>query len=167
VTHVSNALGTVNPARDIIEIAHRAGVPVLIDGRRPWRTCDRRTGARLRFSTVSRHKVFGPTGIGALYGRLPLLEAMPPYQGGGDMIESVTFEKTTYNEVPHQVRGRHAQHLGAVGLGARSTTAADRPRVDEPLRARAAEVCDVRASRESTGCASSAPRGRSPASSRS
>ena len=119
VAHVSNALGTVNPVRDIIEIAHRAGVPVVIDGAQAVAHmpvdvqalgCD--------FYAFSGHKVFGPTGIGALYGRLPLLEAMPPYQGGGDMIQSVTFEKTTYNEAPHKFEAGTPNISGAVGLGA-------------------------------------------------
>ncbi len=119
VTHVSNALGTVNPIREIVELAHAHDVPVLVDGAQAAYHlpvdvqalgCD--------FYVVTGHKLYGPTGIGALYGRLDWLEAMPPYQGGGDMIASVTFEKTTYNEVPHKFEAGTPNIAGVVGLHA-------------------------------------------------
>src|SRR5262249_44907290 len=97
VTHVSNALGTVNPVRRIVEIAHSFDVPVLVDGAQavPHMKADVRA-LGCDFYTFSGHKVYGPTGIGVLYGKAALLEKMPPYQGGGDMIMSVSFEKTVY-----------------------------------------------------------------------
>jgi cysteine desulfurase/selenocysteine lyase len=103
VTHVSNALGTVNPVRELIVIAHERGVPVLLDGAQAIAhnrvdvqalDCD--------FYAFSAHKMYGPTGIGILYGKEHLLQSMPPYQGGGDMIRSVTFEKTIFNDLPHK-----------------------------------------------------------------
>lgn len=103
VTHVSNALGTINPVEEIIRLAHKAGAVVLIDGAQSTvhlqidvqkMDCD--------FFTFSIHKVYGPTGCGVLYGKKELLEAMPPYMGGGEMIDQVTFEKTTYNELPYK-----------------------------------------------------------------
>src|SRR5579864_208058 len=101
VTHVSNALGTIVPLRRIIEMAHRWNIPVLVDGAQavPHLAVDVQA-LDCDFYAFSGHKVYGPTGIGVLYGKSALLEAMPPYQGGGDMISSVTFEKTIYNKLP-------------------------------------------------------------------
>src|SRR5881397_3094350 len=103
VTHVSNVLGTINPVREIVEAAHRRNIPVLVDGAQaaPHLRVDVRE-LDCDFYAMSSHKIFGPTGIGVLYGKARLLEAMPPYQGGGDMIRSVTFEKTEYNELPYK-----------------------------------------------------------------
>jgi cysteine desulfurase/selenocysteine lyase len=119
VVHVSNALGTVNPVREIIDLAHRRGVPVLVDGAQavPHLAVDVRD-LGCDFYTFSGHKVYGPTGIGVLYGKAELLEAMPPYQGGGDMIRSVTFEKTLYNTLPHKFEAGTPNIAGTVGLGA-------------------------------------------------
>ena len=119
VGHVSNALGTVNPVGEIIHLAHQKNIPVLVDGAQavPHMAvnvqeldCD--------FYAFSGHKVYGPTGIGALYGKAALLDQMPPYQGGGDMISSVTFEKTVYNKVPHKFEAGTPHMAGAVGLRA-------------------------------------------------
>ncbi|RJS16521.1 cysteine desulfurase CsdA [Corallococcus sp. H22C18031201] len=119
VTHVSNALGTVNPVRELVRRAHAKNIPVLLDGAQAVTHlpvdvqdlgCD--------FYAFSGHKLFGPTGIGVLYGRLDVLEAMPPYQGGGDMILSVTMEKTVYNRVPHRFEAGTPDMAGAVGLAA-------------------------------------------------
>jgi cysteine desulfurase/selenocysteine lyase len=119
VAHVSNALGTVMPVGDIVRMAHAQGVPVLIDGAQavPHLRVDVRE-LDCDFYAFSSHKVFGPTGIGVLYGREDLLEAMPPYQGGGDMIRSVTFEKTIYNELPYKFEAGTPHIAGAIGLGA-------------------------------------------------
>ncbi len=119
VTHVSNALGTVNPVRRIIEMAHRQGIPVLVDGAQaaPHLAIDVQA-LDCDFYVFSGHKVYGPTGIGVLYGKASLLDAMPPYQGGGDMISSVTFEKTTYNTLPFKFEAGTPNIAGAVGLGA-------------------------------------------------
>jgi cysteine desulfurase/selenocysteine lyase len=119
VTHVSNALGTVNPVREIVARAHARGVPVLVDGAQA--TPHLRVDVRdlgCDFYTVSGHKVFGPTGVGLLYGRLEHLEAMPPYQGGGDMIRSVSFEKTTFAAPPARFEAGTPNIGGAVGLAA-------------------------------------------------
>jgi len=119
IPHVSNALGTINPVRRIVEMAHRRDVPVLVDGAQaaPHLPIDvRELGCD--FYAVSGHKMFGPTGIGLLYGRADLLEAMPPYQGGGDMIASVTFEKTTYNRLPHKFEAGTPHIAGVIDLGA-------------------------------------------------
>jgi cysteine desulfurase/selenocysteine lyase len=119
VVHVSNALGTVNPVKEIVRIAHDRGVPVLIDGAQAvahMKVDVRDLGCD--FYVFSGHKLFGPTGIGILYGRKELLDAMPPYQGGGDMIRSVTFEKTTYNESPYRFEAGTPNIAGAIGLGA-------------------------------------------------
>jgi cysteine desulfurase/selenocysteine lyase len=119
VVHVSNSLGTINPITAIVEKAHARGIPVLVDGAQAVAHmpvdvqalgCD--------FYALSGHKLFGPTGIGVLWGRLPLLEKMPPYQGGGDMISSVTFAKTTYNVVPNKFEAGTPNITGSVGLGA-------------------------------------------------
>ena len=119
VGHVSNALGTVNPVRRIVELAHAEGVPVLLDGAQaaPHLSID---VAELGcdFYTVSGHKMFGPSGIVALYAREALLEKMPPYQGGGDMISSVSFDKTTYNRIPFRFEAGTPNIAGTVGLGA-------------------------------------------------
>lgn len=119
VTHISNTLGTINPVRKIIEMAHEKGAVVLIDGAQSIQhmsinvrelDCD--------FFAFSGHKVFGPTGVGVLYGKKELLDQMPPWQGGGDMIEKVTFEKTTYNELPHKFEAGTPNIAGGIGLGA-------------------------------------------------
>ena len=103
VTHVSNALGSINPIKEIIDTAHRRDIPVLIDGAQavPHMKIDVRD-LGCDFYAFSGHKLFGPTGIGVLYGKTNLLDAMPPYQGGGDMISLVTFEKTHYNVLPYK-----------------------------------------------------------------
>jgi cysteine desulfurase/selenocysteine lyase len=119
VTHVSNALGTINPIRRIVEMAHAHGIPVLIDGAQavPHLKVDVQA-LDCDFYSFSGHKVYGPTGIGVLYGKKALLEAMPPYQGGGDMILSVTFEKTTYNRLPYKFEAGTPDIAGVIGLGA-------------------------------------------------
>jgi len=117
--HVSNALGTINPIKQITAMAHARNIPVLVDGAQAaphvridvqQLDCD--------FYAFSGHKIYGPTGIGVLYGKAAVLEAMPPYQGGGDMISSVTFEKTTYNKLPHKFEAGTPDMSGAVGLRA-------------------------------------------------
>src|SRR5437762_4894726 len=102
-TTLFRSLGTVNPVRDIIRLAKRRGIPVLLDGAQavPHLAVDVQE-LDCDFYAFSGHKVYGPTGIGILYGKAALLEAMPPWQGGGDMIASVTFEKTTYNDLPYK-----------------------------------------------------------------
>jgi len=117
--HVSNALGTINPVRQIIEAAHRLNVPVLIDGAQavPHLRVDVQQ-LDCDFYTFSGHKVYGPTGIGVLYGKASLLESMPPYQGGGDMISSVTFEKTLYNTIPYKFEAGTPNIAATMGLGA-------------------------------------------------
>ena len=119
VAHVSNALGTVNPVRQIIRMAHERGIPVLVDGAQavPHLQVDVQD-LDCDFYAFSGHKMYGPTGIGILYGKRRLLEAMPPYQGGGDMISSVTFEKTTYNSLPHKFEAGTPDISGVIGLGA-------------------------------------------------
>jgi cysteine desulfurase/selenocysteine lyase len=119
VAHVSNALGTLLPIRKIVEIAHSRGVPVLVDGAQsvPRLAVDvRELGCD--FYAFSAHKIYGPTGIGVLYGRAELLDEMPPYQGGGDMISSVSFEKTTWNVLPYKFEAGTPDIAGAIGLGA-------------------------------------------------
>ena len=119
VGHVSNALGTINPVRTIIDMAHRVGALALIDGAQAAPHMKIDVGLLdADFYTFSGHKVFGPTGIGVLYGKAKLLEAMPPYQGGGDMIRTVTFEKTTYNEVPYKFEAGTPNIAGGIGMGA-------------------------------------------------
>ena len=119
ITHVSNALGTITPIQRIIALARAAGVPVLVDGAQAIAhvavdvralDCD--------FYAFSGHKIFGPTGIGVLYAKAARLEAMPPYQGGGDMIRSVTFEKTEYNDIQYKFEAGTQNIAGAIGLGA-------------------------------------------------
>jgi cysteine desulfurase / selenocysteine lyase len=119
MSHVSNALGTVNPVREIIAQAHARGAVVLIDGAQavPHLTVDVQA-LDCDFYVFSSHKMFGPTGVGGLYGRRSLLEAMPPYQGGGDMIASVTFEKTLYNVVPYKFEAGTPNIGGVAGFGA-------------------------------------------------
>jgi cysteine desulfurase/selenocysteine lyase len=119
VGHVSNALGTINPVREMIAAAHEAGAVVLVDGAQavPHLVVDVQALA-CDFYVFSSHKMFGPTGTGILYGRRDLLEAMPPYRGGGDMIASVTFEKTKYNVVPYKFEAGTPNIAGVVGLGA-------------------------------------------------
>jgi cysteine desulfurase / selenocysteine lyase len=119
VNHVSNALGTINEVRTICNLAHKAGAKVLVDGAQwvaHFPTDVREIGCD--FYAFSGHKLFGPTGIGVLWGRRELLEAMPPYMGGGDMIESVTFEKTTYAQLPNKFEAGTPDIAGAIGLGA-------------------------------------------------
>jgi len=119
VVHVSNALGTINPIKQIIEMAHRRGIPVLVDGAQavPHMRVDVQD-LDCDFYAFSGHKLFGPTGIGVLYGKADLLEAMPPYQGGGDMISAVTFEKTHYNTLPYKFEAGTPDIAGVIGLGA-------------------------------------------------
>jgi cysteine desulfurase/selenocysteine lyase len=119
VVHVSNSLGTINPVKEIIDKAHALNVPVLIDGAQaiPHMKVDVQE-LDADFYVFSGHKLFGPTGIGILYGKEDLLNAMPPYQGGGEMIERVTFEKTTYNHLPHKFEAGTPDISGSVGLGA-------------------------------------------------
>jgi cysteine desulfurase/selenocysteine lyase len=118
VSQVSNALGTVLPVRQIIEAAHAEDIPVLIDGAQGIQhgvadmksmDCD--------FYVFSGHKIYGPTGIGVLYGKEKYLDELPPYQGGGDMVDKVTFEKTTYNELPFKFEAGTTNYVGAIGLG--------------------------------------------------
>ncbi len=119
LTHVSNALGTVNPVKRVVDAAHQRKVPVLLDGAQAIQhlpvdvrqiDCD--------FYAFSGHKIYGPTGVGVLYGKSEILEAMPPYQGGGDMISSVTFEKTIYNKLPYKFEAGTPNIAGVIGLGA-------------------------------------------------
>ncbi|MFZ0427057.1 MAG: cysteine desulfurase [Acidobacteriota bacterium] len=119
VVHVSNALGTVNPVEEIIRIAHTAEIPVLVDAAQsvPHLGIDVQA-LDADFVVFSGHKMYGPTGIGVVYGKQEYLESMPPYQGGGDMIASVTFEKTTYNELPYKFEAGTPNIAGAIGLGA-------------------------------------------------
>jgi cysteine desulfurase/selenocysteine lyase len=119
VSHVSNALGTVNPVERIVAASHARGVPVLVDGAQavPHLAVDVQA-IDCDFYAFSGHKVYGPSGIGALYGKRALLERMPPYQGGGDMILSVTFEKTTYNVLPYKFEAGTPNIAGTIGLGA-------------------------------------------------
>ena len=119
VTHVSNVLGTVNPVKEIVAEAHRHGIPVLVDGAQGIQhglvdvtdlDCD--------FYVFSGHKVYGPNGIGVLYGKADMLNELPPYQGGGDMVANVTFEKTTYNVLPFKFEAGTTNFTGAIGLAA-------------------------------------------------
>lgn len=119
ITHVSNTLGTINPIEELIKKAHAVGAKVLIDGAQSIQhfpinvqtlNCD--------FFAFSGHKVFGPTGVGILYGKKEILDSLPPYQGGGDMISKVSFEKTTYNELPHKFEAGTPHIAGGIALGA-------------------------------------------------
>ncbi|MEE2880701.1 MAG: cysteine desulfurase [Chloroflexota bacterium] len=119
IVHQSNALGTINPAKEIVDIAHGHGVPVLLDGAQAIA----HLGVDVRdlgcdFYAFSGHKLYGPTGIGVLYGKESLLEEMPPYQAGGEMIRSVTFEETLYNTLPNKFEAGTPNIAGAIGLGA-------------------------------------------------
>lgn len=118
VAYVSNVLGTVNPVREIISLAHRSGAKVLVDGAQAVQhipvnvqelDCD--------FFVFSGHKIYGPTGVGVLYGKEALLDQMPPWQGGGEMIKEVRFEKTTYNELPFKFEAGTPDFIGIIGLG--------------------------------------------------
>lgn len=118
VSHVSNSLGTINPVKEIIRIAHKFDVPVMVDGAQSIQhskidvqdlDCD--------FFVFSGHKVYGPTGIGVLYGKEKWLDRMPPYQGGGDMIDRVSFSGTTFNELPFKFEAGTTNYIGAIGLG--------------------------------------------------
>ena len=119
LTHVSNALGTVNPVKRVVELAHARGVPVLVDGAQgaPHVAADVQD-LGCDFYAFSGHKIYGPTGIGVLYGKAEHLQAMPPWQGGGDMILSVSFEHTVYNDIPYKFEAGTPNMAGAVGLGA-------------------------------------------------
>jgi cysteine desulfurase/selenocysteine lyase len=119
ITHVSNALGTIVPVKELVRLAHERGVPVLVDGAQavPHLKVDVED-IGCDFYAFSGHKMFGPTGVGVLYGRSELLEAMPPYQGGGDMISLVTFEKTHYNVLPYKFEAGTPHIAGGIGLGA-------------------------------------------------
>ena len=118
IVHTSNTLGTINPIKEVIDIAHDAGIPVMIDGAQAVAhqkidvqelDCD--------FFVFSGHKLFGPTGIGVLYGKTEYLEKLPPYQGGGDMIRTVTFEKTTFDDLPNKFEAGTPNIAGGIGLG--------------------------------------------------
>ncbi len=119
VVHMSNALGTINPIKRIIELAHAHGAPVLIDAAQSayHKTIDVQE-LDCDFLVFSGHKLYGPTGIGVLYGKRALLDAMPPWQGGGDMIATVSFEKTTFAEIPYKFEAGTPHIAGAIGLGA-------------------------------------------------
>jgi len=119
IAHVSNALGTINPVKEMIGMAHEAGAVVLLDGAQavPHLQVDVRD-LDCDFYAFSGHKLYGPTGIGVLYGKAALLDQVPPYQGGGEMISSVTFEKTVYNKVPHKFEAGTPDIAGVIGLGA-------------------------------------------------
>lgn len=119
VTHLSNALGSIPPVERIIQLAHAQGVPVLVDGAQaaPHLAVDMQA-LDCDFYAFSGHKIFGPTGIGVLYGKAALLDAMPPYQGGGDMIRMVTFDQTLYNDLPYKFEAGTPNIAGAIGLGA-------------------------------------------------
>lgn len=118
IVHVSNALGTINPVKEIIVAAHARGIPVLVDGAQavPHMRVDVQD-LDCDFYVFSSHKLFGPTGVGVVFGKVKLLESMPPYQGGGDMIKSVTFEKTVYNDLPYKFEAGTPHIAGVIGLG--------------------------------------------------
>ncbi|MBL4894137.1 MAG: cysteine desulfurase [Emcibacter sp.] len=119
ITHISNALGTITPLKEIIAAAHRVGAKVLVDGCQavPHMRVDMQD-LDADFYVFSGHKLYGPTGVGVLYAKEDLLNAMPPYQGGGDMIRSVTFEKTVYNDLPHKFEAGTPHIAGGIGFGA-------------------------------------------------
>ncbi len=119
LTHASNTLGTINPVKEVIRKAHARGIPVLLDGAQMVQhgevdvrelDCD--------FYVFSSHKIFGPTGSGVIYGKEDLLEDLPPYQGGGDMVDQVSFDRTTYNTLPFKFEAGTMNYIGAIGLGA-------------------------------------------------
>ncbi|MBL4603725.1 MAG: cysteine desulfurase [Emcibacteraceae bacterium] len=119
ITHISNAIGTITPIKEIIKLAHKVGALVLVDG------CQALPHMAINmveldadFYVFSGHKMYGPTGVGVLYGKQELLDAMPPYQGGGDMIRSVTFEKTTFNDLPHKFEAGTPHITGGIGFAA-------------------------------------------------
>ncbi|MBL1432208.1 MAG: cysteine desulfurase [Gammaproteobacteria bacterium] len=119
IVHVSNALGTINPIEEMITIAHQNGVPVLVDGAQAIAHISVDVQKLdIDFYAFSGHKMFGPTGIGVLYGKQALLDAMPPYQGGGDMISVVSFSGTTYNDLPYKFEAGTPNIAGVIGLGA-------------------------------------------------
>lgn len=119
ITHVSNTLGTINPVKEIVEAAHVLDIPVLLDGAQSVQhmKLDMQE-LNCEFYAFSGHKMFGPTGIGILYGKKEWLDKLPPYQGGGDMIKTVSFEKTIYNELPHKFEAGTPNIAGGIGLGA-------------------------------------------------
>ena len=119
IVHISNSIGTINPVKEIISIAHKHKIPVLLDGAQsaPHIKIDVRD-LDCDFFAFSGHKVFGPTGIGVIYGKKELLEKMPPYQGGGDMIKTVTFEETIYNDLPYKFEAGTPNVADVIGLGA-------------------------------------------------
>lgn len=119
ITHVSNTLGTINPVEEIVEKAHALNIPVLLDGAQsvPHLKVDVQD-LNCEFYAFSGHKMFGPTGVGVLYGKKEWLEKLPPYKGGGDMIKEVTFEKTTYNTLPHKMEAGTPNIVGGIALGA-------------------------------------------------
>src|SRR5258708_26968286 len=117
--YVSNALGTINPAKEIIAAAHRQGIPVLLDAAQAVQHLELDVqDLDVDFLAFSSHKLYGPTGVGILYGKEEWLNQLPPYQGGGEMIKTVTFEKTTYNDLPYKFEAGTPDMAGAVGLGA-------------------------------------------------
>ena len=137
VTHVSNVLGTVNPIQNIVQLAHRNNIPVLIDGAQsaPHESIDVQA-LECDFFVFSGHKIYGPTGIGVLYGKERHLESMPPYQGGGDMIRSVTFEKTQFQKLPYKFEAGTPNITGAIGLGATPMRAIAVRRISQRARRR-------------------------------
>ena len=153
---MSNALGTVNPIATIVRMAHAKGVPVLVDGSQAayHMPVDVRA-LGCDFYVATGHKLYGPTGIGVLYGRESLLEEMPPFLGGGDMIRSVTFEKSTWNELPYKFEAGTPDIAGAIGLGAAlDYIIGDRPRARS--RRTSSDLLDLRhggAAARFPGCA--------------
>ena len=143
IAHMSNALGTINPVEEIVRIAHRKGAAVLLDGSQAAYhmpvdvralDCD--------FYVATGHKLYGPTGIGVLYGKAALLEELPPFMGGGDMIKSVTFEQSTWNDLPHKFEAGTPDIAGAVGLGAAlDYITSIGLRRDRAARARPVDLC--------------------------
>lgn len=119
ITHVSNTLGSINPVKDIIALAHKNNIPVLIDGAQsvPHMKINVQE-LDADFYAFSAHKMYGPTGVGILYGKKELLDELPPYQGGGDMIKTVSFQKTTYNDLPHKFEAGTPNIAGGIALGA-------------------------------------------------
>lgn len=119
VTHVSNVLGTLNPISEIVRLAHCRGIPVHLDGAQAVPHLKIDVGKiKCDFYTFSGHKLFGPTGVGVFYGKADLLEGLPPYQGGGGMVKLVTFEKTTYADIPNRFEAGTPNISGSIGLGA-------------------------------------------------